>query len=101
GRELLGNDRYSRGFPRVAEPALRHAETYTRHAPELERRYREISLPPRRWRIHRDSGDSRRFAPHPLYLVAGRVRAPVRLLRDRRDGIHAQSSVVRDRRSGA
>ena len=45
--------------------------------------------------------DSRGRPRHSLHFVAGRMRAAVRVLRDRRDGFQPEPLDVRDRRSGA
>ena len=62
---------------------------------------REVSLPAARRRGDRDRRDSRRRSHDAVHLVAGGVRAAVRVLRDRRDGLQPQPHRVRDRRSGA
>jgi len=75
-----------------AEHRVRDAAIDARDATGVGRWNAEVSLSPARRRGDRDGGDSRRQARHGVYLVAGRVRAPVRVLRDGGDGVRAQSS---------
>ena len=72
-----------------------------RRASEVRRRNGEVSLPPARRRGHRDRRDSRRRSHDAVHLVAGGMRAAVRVLRDGRDGLQPEPHAVRDRRPGA
>ena len=55
----------------------------------------------RRQRGHRDRRDSRGRSRDVVHLVAGRLRASVRVLRDGCDGFQPQPHAVRDRRTGS
>ncbi len=100
GGELGGGHRPAQGGAHGARHRLPPAPARTDHRAGLQRRHPEVSLAPGRRRGDRVGPDPERHPADPLHLLAGRLRAGLRLLRHRPDGLPAEPLGVRDRRAG-